>query len=62
METRQSLQQVILWKLENSMEKNETGHNTQHTVHNNKFKIIEIHKCEIGNLQNPRGECLWHWL
>ena len=37
------------------MQKNETGP-FAYTKHNEKLKMDERPKCEIGNHQNPRGE------
>ena len=55
MEKRQSLQQMVLGKLDSDMLKNEIG-TFYYTIHKNKFKMDEIPKCETGNHQNPRGE------
>ena len=52
---RQSLQQVVLGKLDSDMQKNETGL-LSYTIHKNKFKMDERPKCETGNHQNPRRE------
>ena len=54
MEKRQSLQQMVLGKLNGDM-KNETG-SLSYTVRKNKFEMDERPKCETGNHQNPRGE------
>ena len=55
MEKRQSLQQMMLGKLDSNMRKNGTG-TFSYTTHEKKFKIDERPKCETGNHQNPRGE------
>ena len=52
---RQLLQQMVLGQLESNMQKNETGP-LSFTIYNNKYKIDERPKCEIGNHQNHRGE------
>ena len=52
---KQSLQQIVLGKLDSSMQKNETGP-LSHTIHESKSKMDERPKCEAGNHQNPRGE------
>ena len=54
-EKRQSLQQMVLGKLDSNMNKNETGP-LSYTTHKNKLKMDERPKCETGNHQNPRGE------
>ena len=53
MEKRQSLQQMVLGKLNSDM-KNETGP-FYYTIHKNKFKMDEKPKYETGNHQHPRG-------
>ena len=55
MEKRQSLLQRVMGKLDNNMQKNETGP-LSYTTHKNKFKMDERPKCETGNHQNPIGE------
>ena len=50
---RQSLQQMVLGKLDSNMEKKETGP-LSYTIHNNKSD--ERPKYKTGNHQNPRGE------
>ena len=52
---RQSLQQMVLGKLDSHMQKNETGL-LSYIVHKNKFDKDERPNCETGNHQNPRGE------
>ena len=54
MEKRQSLQKIVLGKLDNHMQ-NETGP-LAYTTHKNKFKMDERPKCETRIHQNPRGE------
>ena len=51
----QSLQQMVLGKLDSNMQKNETDH-FLNTIHKNTFKMDETPKCETGNHQNPGGE------
>ncbi|CAD7690657.1 unnamed protein product [Nyctereutes procyonoides] len=55
MEKRQSLQQMVLGKLDSHMQKNDTGP-FPHTTHKNKLKMDERPDCETGIHQNPRGE------
>ena len=55
MEKRQSLQQVVLGKLDSDMQKNEPGP-LSYTTHKNKLKMDEIPKCKTGSHQNPQGE------
>ena len=55
MEKRQSLQQMVLRKLDSHMQKNETGP-LSYTIHKNKLKMDERPKCETGIHQNPREE------
>ena len=50
MEIRQSLQQMVLGKLDGDMQKNEIGPRS-YTIPKNKFKIDERPKCETGNQQ-----------
>ena len=52
---KESLQQMVLGKLDSNMQKNDNG-SLSNTVHKNKFKIHEIYKYESGNHQSPRGE------
>ena len=51
---RQSLQQIVLGKLDNGMQKNEPGRRS-HIIHKNKLKMEERPKHKTGRLQNPRG-------
>ena len=55
MEERQSLQQVVLGKLESNMQKNEPGP-LSYTIHKNKLKMDKRPQCKTGSHQNPRGE------
>lgn len=55
MEKRQSLQQMVLGKLDSHMQKNETGP-FPHTIHKNRLKMDERRKCETETYQNPKGE------
>ena len=55
MEKRQSLQQVVLGKLDSDMQKNEPGP-LSYTIHKNKLKMDERHKCKTGSHQNPKGK------
>ena len=48
MEKGQSLQQMVLGKLDSDMQKNETWP-LSYTIHKNKFKMDERPKCETGN-------------
>ena len=52
---KESLQQMMLGKLDSDMQKNETR-SFSYTIHKNKLKMDERPKCETGNHQNPRGE------
>ena len=52
---RQSLQLMVLGKLEINRQMNETG-SLYYTIHKNEFKIDERPKCETRNHQNPRRE------
>uniref|UniRef100_A0ABI7YX85 Uncharacterized protein n=1 Tax=Felis catus TaxID=9685 RepID=A0ABI7YX85_FELCA len=52
---KDSLQQMILGKLDSNMQKNETGP-LSYTIHKNKFKMDERPKYETKNHQTPRGE------
>ena len=45
---RQSLQQIVLGKLDSDMQKNEPGP-LSYTIYKNKFKMDEGPKCEKGN-------------
>ena len=58
MEKRQSLLQRVMGKLDNNMQKNETGP-LSYTTHKNKFKMDERPKRETGNHQNPIGSNLF---
>ena len=55
MELRQSLQQVVLGKLDSNMQKNEPGL-LSYTIHENKLKMDERPRCKTGSHQNPPGE------
>ena len=55
MEERQSLQQMVLGKLDGNIQKNELGP-LSYTIHKNKFKMDEIPKCKTGSHKNPRVE------
>ena len=55
MEKRQSLQQMVMGKLDSHMQKNETG-SFSYTIHKNRLKMDERPKCETVIHQNPRGE------
>jgi len=55
MEKRQSLQQMVLGKLDSHMQKNETGP-LPYTTHQNRLQMFERPKCETGVHQNPREE------
>ena len=48
---KESLQQMVLRKLESSMKKNEIEP-LSYTIHKNKFKVDERPKCKTGNHQN----------
>jgi len=50
MEKRQSLQQMVLGKLDNNMQKNETRP-LSYTIHKNKFKMDKRSKCETGTIK-----------
>ena len=52
---RPSLQQMVLGKLDNHMQKNETGPFC-YTIHKNRLKMDEGPKYELGIHQNLRGE------
>ena len=52
---RQSLQQMVLGKLDCNMKKNETR-SLSYTIHTKKFQMDERLLCETGSHQNPRGE------
>ena len=45
---RQSLQQMVLGKLDSNMQEKETGPRF-YTIHKNKLKMDERPKCETGN-------------
>ena len=53
MEKKQSLQKMVLGKLDCHMQKNVTG-SLSYTIPKNKFKMDERPKCEIGIHQSPR--------
>ena len=55
MEKGQSLQQMVLGKLDSEMQKNEPGP-LSYTILKNKLKMDERPKYEIGNHQNLKGE------
>ena len=55
MESRQSLQQVVLGKLDSDMHKNEPGP-LSYTIHKKKLKMDKSPQCKTGSHQNPRGE------
>ena len=55
MEQRQSLQQIVLRKLDSDMQKNEPGP-LSYTIHKNKLKMDERPQCKTGSRQNPQGE------
>ena len=61
---KESLQQVVLGKLDSDMQKNEPGP-LSYTIHKNKLKMDERPQCKAGSHQNPRGESgqkpLWSW-
>ena len=54
-EKRQSLQQMVLGKLDSHMQKNETGP-FSYTIHKDKLKMDERPQCDTGIHQNSRGE------
>lgn len=53
MEIRQSLQQMMLGKLDSHMQKNETAP-FPHSIHKNRLKMAERPQCETGIHQNPK--------
>ena len=55
MEKGQSLQQLVLGKLDSDMQKNETRP-ISYIIYENKFKMVGRHKCEAVNHQNSRRE------
>ena len=55
MEKGQSLQQMVLGKLDSEMQKNEPGP-LSYTILKNKLKMDERPKYETGNHKNPRRE------
>ena len=55
MEKKQSLQQMVLGKLDSHMQKNETGP-FPYTTHKNRLQMVERPQCETGVHQNPKGE------
>ena len=50
---KESLQQMVLGRLDSNMQMNEIGP-LYDTIPKNKFQMDEIPKCETGNHQNPR--------
>ena len=52
---KESLQQMVLRKLDSHMQKNETVPFV-YTIHKNRLKMDERPKFETGIYQNPRGE------
>ena len=52
---KDSLQQMVLGKLDRHMEKNENGP-FPYTRHKNRLRMDERPKCEMGVHHNPRGE------
>ena len=52
---KESLQQILLGKLDSHMQKNEIG-SFPYTTHENRLKMDEGSQCEKGIHQNPRGE------
>ena len=55
MEKGQSVQQMVMGKLDSDMQKNE-NEPLSYTIHKNKFKMDERPKYETGNHKNPRRE------
>ena len=55
MEKRQSLQQMVLGKLDIDMQKNEPGP-LSYTIHTNKLKLNERPQYKTGSHQNSQGE------
>ena len=55
MEKTESLQHMVLEKLDSDMQKNEPG-SLSYTIHKNKLKVDERPKCKTGSHQNPRKE------
>ena len=53
MESRQSLQQVVLGKLDSDMQKNEPGP-LSYTIPKNELKVGERPQCKTGSHQNPQ--------
>ena len=49
---KESLQQVVLGKLDSDMQKNEPGP-LSYAIHKNKLKMDERPQCKIGSHQNP---------
>ena len=49
---RQSLQQMVLGKLDSDMQKNQPGP-LSYTMNKNKLKMDERPKCKTGSHQNP---------
>ena len=54
---KESLQQVVLGKLDNDMQKNEHGP-LSYTIHKNKLKVDERPKYKTRSHQNPREESM----
>ena len=52
---KESLQQVVLGKLDSDMQKNEPGQ-LPYTIQKCILKMDERPKCKTGNHENPRGE------
>ena len=50
---KDSLQQMVLEKVDSNMQKNENGP-LSYTIHKDKIKMDERPKCDPGNYQNPR--------
>ena len=55
MEKRQSVQQMVLGKLDSNMHKNDSEP-ISYTIHKNKLKMDVRPKGKTGSHQNPRGE------
>ena len=58
-EKGQSLQEMVLGKLDSHMQKNETRP-FFYTIHQDKLKMDERSKCETRIHQNPRGQHRQH--
>ena len=52
---KDSLQQMVLGKLDSDIQKNEPGP-LSYTIHKNKLKMDERPKCKTGSHQNSQGE------